>query len=220
MEREQTRRLQVSMGVIPPPEPKVKLSNLMRVLGQQAVMAPSEIERHVREQMAQRLRNHEMRNLARKLTPAERREKKKQKLAEAPAGEVHVAVFRCARVVRPLSVRSHVCDADSACCCCYCCCCDCCCCFCCRHFRRLDDLVHPQHKFKLDVNARDMRMTGQVVICRAARCCVVVVEGGASASAAAPAPAPRAACLIAAPGRARDRREGRASVRAAHDAAH
>ena len=37
-------------------------------------------------EMAQRVKNHEMRNAARKLTPAERRAKKKRKLTNDPTG--------------------------------------------------------------------------------------------------------------------------------------
>lgn len=42
------------MGLEPPPEPKLKLSNMMRALGQQAVQDPTKIEAHVREQMLKR----------------------------------------------------------------------------------------------------------------------------------------------------------------------
>ena len=38
--------------------------------------------------------NHEMRNLAAKLTPAERKEKRMRKLQEDTSRQVHIAVFR------------------------------------------------------------------------------------------------------------------------------
>ena len=44
----------IRMGLEPPPEPKLKLSNMMRALGQQAVQDPTKIEAHVREQMLKR----------------------------------------------------------------------------------------------------------------------------------------------------------------------
>lgn len=44
----------IRLGLEPPPEPKVKMSNMMRVLGTQAVQDPTKIEAHVREQMAKR----------------------------------------------------------------------------------------------------------------------------------------------------------------------
>jgi hypothetical protein len=75
------------MGLLPPPEPKVRLANLMRVLTDAAVADPSAVEAKVREQMAQRVKNHEMRNLAKKLTPEERRDKWKTKMtAHGPHG--------------------------------------------------------------------------------------------------------------------------------------
>lgn len=94
-EREKEKQDKITLGLLPPPEPKVKLSNMMRVLSEQAVADPSAIERKVREQVAQREKNHEMRNLARKLTPEERREKKLRKIKEDAAGDIHVAVFKC-----------------------------------------------------------------------------------------------------------------------------
>lgn len=44
----------IRMGLEPPPEPKLKLSNMMRALGQQAVQDPTKVEAHVREQMLKR----------------------------------------------------------------------------------------------------------------------------------------------------------------------
>jgi U4/U6 small nuclear ribonucleoprotein PRP3 len=84
----------MALGLLPPPEPKVKLANMMRVLQDQAVSDPSAVERKVRAQVAQREKNHEMRNLARKLTPEERREKALRKLKADAAGDIVVALFR------------------------------------------------------------------------------------------------------------------------------
>ncbi|TMW60454.1 hypothetical protein Poli38472_000496 [Pythium oligandrum] len=100
-EREKEKQDKIAIGLMPPPEPKVKLSNMMKVLGEQAVADPSAIERKVRQQMAQREKNHEMRNLARKLTPEERREKKLRKIKEDAAGDIHVAVFRVPDLANP-----------------------------------------------------------------------------------------------------------------------
>jgi U4/U6 small nuclear ribonucleoprotein PRP3 len=44
----------VRLGLMPPPEPKVKISNLMRVLGNEAVQDPTKVEEYVRNQMAKR----------------------------------------------------------------------------------------------------------------------------------------------------------------------
>ena len=40
------------LGLIPPDEPKVKMSNLMRVLGNEQVLDPTKVEAQVRAQMA------------------------------------------------------------------------------------------------------------------------------------------------------------------------
>ncbi len=95
MALEQEKRDKQMMGLIPAPEPKFKLSNFMRILGNQAIADPSKVEQKVIEQVRARELKHEMENLARKLTPAQRREKKVRKLQEAAehARETHVAVF-------------------------------------------------------------------------------------------------------------------------------
>ena len=101
-ERFQDERDLIEAGLAPKPEPKVKVSNMMRVLGE-SVMDPSLIERKVRAAMAAREANHNARNAARKLTPAERKAKHAAKMTEdvAGTGGVHAAVF----VVRDLSDR-------------------------------------------------------------------------------------------------------------------
>lgn len=65
----------VRMGLIAPAPPKVKIKNMMLVLGQEAVAGPSAIEQAVRAQVDQRLRDHEERNEARRLDPEARRQK-------------------------------------------------------------------------------------------------------------------------------------------------
>lgn len=137
-EREREKQDKIQLGLIPPPEPKFKLSNFMKVLGEQAVANPSKMERKVMEQVQQRLQHHEMRNAARKLTPQERKEKKRRKLAEDTSHDVSVAVF-------------YVYNLDSA-----------------------------QHRFKLDINAQQLNLTGGVLICTSpeANFALVVVEGG------------------------------------------
>ena len=92
-ERRKDEQIKIQMGLIPPPEPKVKLSNLARVLGEQSVADPSKIEMYVKEQMEQRLNKHKMSNLARKLTPGERRERKTEKLKEDTSVAVHTALY-------------------------------------------------------------------------------------------------------------------------------
>ena len=55
---------------------------------------PSKVEQRVVQQMRQRELNHEMRNQARALTPAEWKDKKRKKLQEDTSRQVHVALFR------------------------------------------------------------------------------------------------------------------------------
>ncbi|XP_046749508.1 U4/U6 small nuclear ribonucleoprotein Prp3 [Diprion similis] len=126
----------IRLGLEPPPEPKLRISNLMRVLGTEAVQDPTKIEAHVRQQMAKRLKAHEDANAARRLTAEQRREKKARKLKEDTTLGVHVAVYR------------------------------------------IRDLVNnASKKFKVETNAKQLYLTGCVMLFR--DCNVVVVEGGA-----------------------------------------
>uniref|UniRef100_A0A7S2RZ89 Uncharacterized protein n=1 Tax=Rhizochromulina marina TaxID=1034831 RepID=A0A7S2RZ89_9STRA len=93
----------IALGLMPAPEPKLKLANFMKVLGDQAVADPSKIEKKVMEQVQQRVMNHEMRNMAQKLTPQERKDKKRRKLTEDTSRQVVVAVYR----VKDLSNQQH-----------------------------------------------------------------------------------------------------------------
>jgi len=72
----------IRLGLLPPEKDKIKLSNLMRVLGNEAVQDPTQIEAQVRQQVADRKRAHEQQNAERKLTEDERRDRKRRKLAE------------------------------------------------------------------------------------------------------------------------------------------
>lgn len=65
----------VRMGLVAPAPPRVKIKNMMLVLGQEAIAGPSAVEQAVRAQVDQRLRDHEERNEARKLDPESRRQK-------------------------------------------------------------------------------------------------------------------------------------------------
>ncbi|VDL90833.1 unnamed protein product [Schistocephalus solidus] len=93
----------VRLGLMAPPEPKVKLANLMRVLGTDAVQDPSKVEAYVRKQMESRKRAHEAANAARKLTKDQARHKRIRKLREDTSIRTCVAVYR----VKDLSNPSH-----------------------------------------------------------------------------------------------------------------
>ncbi|XVE99441.1 hypothetical protein REPUB_Repub03eG0198000 [Reevesia pubescens] len=93
--REKDKQEMIRQGLIEPPKPKVKLSNLMKVLGSEATQDPTKLEMEIRSAAAEREQAHVDRNIARKLTPAERREKKERKLFDDPnAVETIVSVYR------------------------------------------------------------------------------------------------------------------------------
>lgn len=73
---------------------QLRISNLMRVLGTEAVQDPTKIEAHVRAQMAKRQKAHEDANASRKLTDDQRRDKKIRRLQEDTTLGVHVSVYR------------------------------------------------------------------------------------------------------------------------------
>ncbi|KAL6574462.1 hypothetical protein OROMI_011747 [Orobanche minor] len=135
--REKERQEMIRLGVMEPPKPKVKMSNLMKVLGSEATQDPTRIEMEIRSAAAEREQAHIDRNVARKLTPAERREKKERKLFDDPHAllDTIVSVYK------------------------------------------INDLSHPQTRFKVDINAQENRLTGCAVISEGTS--VVVVEGGA-----------------------------------------
>ncbi|MBA0780720.1 hypothetical protein Gotri_004788, partial [Gossypium trilobum] len=93
--REKDKQEMIRQGLIEPPKPKVKLSNLMKVLGSEATQDPTKLEMEIRSAAAEREQAHVDRNIARKLTPAERREKKERKLFDDPnTVETIVSVYR------------------------------------------------------------------------------------------------------------------------------
>ncbi|KAJ3670138.1 hypothetical protein LUZ60_010462 [Juncus effusus] len=133
--KEKDRQEMIRQGLLEPPKPKVKMSNLMRVLGSEATQDPTRLEMEVRSAAVEREQAHVDRNTARKLTPAEKREKKERKLFDDPNNvETLVSVYK---------------------------------------IRVLKD---PKTRFKVDVNAKENRLTGCVVI--SDELTVVVVEGG------------------------------------------
>lgn len=125
----------IRLGLEAPPEPKLRISNLMRALGTEAVQDPTKIEAHVREQMAKRQKAHEEANAARQLTTEQKRDKKIRKIKEDTTLGVYVSIYR---------------------------------------IRDLHELASK--KFKVETNAKQLFMTGCVVLYP--DCCVVVVEGG------------------------------------------
>merc|ERR1712056_75065 len=107
-ERTQEIRDKIKMGILQPPPPKVKMSNLMRVLGDEAIADPSTVERKVRQQVEQRRKEHEQRNEARKLPAEERKQKKKQKWMAEQEPTTQVLVFK----IKDLTNKRHLFKID------------------------------------------------------------------------------------------------------------
>ncbi|CAH7667096.1 pre-mRNA processing factor 3-domain-containing protein [Phakopsora pachyrhizi] len=91
------------MGLLPPDPPKVKLSNMMKVLTSDAVADPTKIEARVRREMLQRKKTHEQANESRKLTDEQRKEKQ-QKKREADESR---GIFTTAYKIRYLTNPAH-----------------------------------------------------------------------------------------------------------------
>jgi len=134
LEEQRDKQDKIRMGLLPPEQPKVKISNLMRVLGNEAILDPTKVEAQVREQMKSRQDAHKKHNEEKKLTKEERREKIKKKLMEDTSKVVQVAVFK------------------------------------------VNDLSDGQKRYKVDINAQQLYLTGIVIVCPTQ--CMVVVEGG------------------------------------------
>ena len=91
MKEEQAK---IRLGLIDPPAPKVKKSNMMVVLGEQAVKDPTAVEARVNREIAQRASDHAKANADRALTKEQRAEKLKQQQAGDEAKGVRIAVFK------------------------------------------------------------------------------------------------------------------------------
>ncbi|EAW07443.1 U4/U6-U5 snRNP complex subunit PRP3 [Aspergillus clavatus NRRL 1] len=88
------QQAKIRLGLEPAPPPKVKKSNLMRVLGEEAVKDPTAVEARVNREIAERRETHEAANEARKLTKEERREKLAQQQEKDAEKGIHVSVYR------------------------------------------------------------------------------------------------------------------------------
>jgi U4/U6 small nuclear ribonucleoprotein PRP3 len=94
LERQKEKQDKIRMGLLPPDPPKVRIANLMRVLGTEAVQDPTKVEAEVRRQMMARQNAHNQHNDEKKLTAEEKREKLTKKMVGS-SDSVVVAVFRC-----------------------------------------------------------------------------------------------------------------------------
>jgi U4/U6 small nuclear ribonucleoprotein PRP3 len=94
LEKEKEKQEQMKLGLIKPPPPKLKFNNFMKILGDQAIQDPSQVERLVRkayeERHAKMLRDNE----SRKLTKEQRADKIKRKLDRDSKKEVRACLFK------------------------------------------------------------------------------------------------------------------------------
>ena len=94
MENLKEEQAKIRLGLVPAPPPKVKLGNLMRVLGEEAVRDPTKVEAQVREQVASREKAHLDMNEERKLTKEQQHTKLAAKQAQDVARGIHICVYR------------------------------------------------------------------------------------------------------------------------------
>ncbi|MCJ1440702.1 MAG: hypothetical protein MMC23_001188 [Stictis urceolatum] len=84
----------IRLGLKPAPPPKVKKSNLMRVLGEEAVKDPTAVEARVNREIQERFDTHMATNEERKLTKDQRNEKlERQQEADASKG-IYATVYK------------------------------------------------------------------------------------------------------------------------------
>ncbi|KAJ2461183.1 U4/U5/U6 small nuclear ribonucleoprotein prp3 [Coemansia sp. RSA 2424] len=133
IEMQREHREKVMLGLLPPDEPKLRMSNFMRIMANQSVPDPTKLEAEVRKQMQARLDKHEAENRARKLTKEQRAEKNESKVESEEQKGIVSAVFR------------------------------------------VENLNHPQHRYKVSINAKQNHLTGVALVCPLLS--VVVVEG-------------------------------------------
>ncbi|KAI0305211.1 pre-mRNA processing factor 3-domain-containing protein [Multifurca ochricompacta] len=97
----QDKRDRIRMGLIPPDPPKVRLSNLMKVLTSDAVQDPTRVEARVRREVAMRKHTHDKMNAERKLSDEQRRENLETKKAEEDKKGIFGAVYKISNLSDP-----------------------------------------------------------------------------------------------------------------------
>lgn len=98
------KQQQIKLGLLPKPEPKLKRSNIMYALGDEAIVNPSMTEQMVREQEEKRQQAHMELNESKKLSIEEKRAKKLNKIQEdLSVTGTWVAVYR----ILAMSSQAH-----------------------------------------------------------------------------------------------------------------
>ncbi|BFZ55030.1 U4/U5/U6 small nuclear ribonucleoprotein prp3 [Savitreella phatthalungensis] len=82
------------LGLMEPDAPKVKLSNMMRVVGDAAVQDPTKVEKAILAQVKERRDTHERNNAERALSHEEKQAKARQQLEEDAARGIRCCAWR------------------------------------------------------------------------------------------------------------------------------
>jgi U4/U6 small nuclear ribonucleoprotein PRP3 len=93
----------IRLGLEPPPPPKVKRGNMMRVMGEQAIADPTAVEMLVESQIQQRHDDHVTSNQERKLT----KEQQHAKLAQNQSKDAQKGLYMCVFKINTLSYGKH-----------------------------------------------------------------------------------------------------------------
>jgi U4/U6 small nuclear ribonucleoprotein PRP3 len=93
----------IRLGLEPPPPPKVKRGNMMRVMGEQAIADPTAVEMLVESQIQQRHDDHVTTNQDRKLS----KEQKDAKLAQNQSKDAQKGLYMCVFKINTLAFGKH-----------------------------------------------------------------------------------------------------------------
>jgi U4/U6 small nuclear ribonucleoprotein PRP3 len=93
----------IRLGLEPPPPPKVKRGNMMRVMGEQAIADPTAVEMLVESQIQQRHDDHITANEDRKLTKEERQ----AKLVANQEKDAQKGLYMCVFKINTLAYGKH-----------------------------------------------------------------------------------------------------------------
>lgn len=97
------QQAKIRLGLVPAPPPKVKKSNLMRVLGEEAVKDPTAVEARVNREIAERHQTHLEANEDRKLTKDQRHDK----VAEQQSSDASLGIYATVYKIDNLSNGRH-----------------------------------------------------------------------------------------------------------------
>ncbi|EGV66039.1 U4/U5/U6 small nuclear ribonucleoprotein prp3 [Yamadazyma tenuis] len=102
-EKLKAQQERVKKGLEPPPPPKVKLSNIMSVLTNEAIKDPTAVEKRVKKEVEARFNKHIQQNEERRLT----KEQSHQKLHERREHDLSKGYFRAVYKIQTLVDPQH-----------------------------------------------------------------------------------------------------------------